>query len=243
MNKKNLLILIVLFLISSCQNKSDDLRTKAYDLFIKKDYASAIPIFEEVLKSDPTNLDSRLRYGNSLEEVGKIEDAIEEYKKLLKEKDNHLLGLISLANAYRKVEEIDLAVKTMEKAISLKPKEAWMLDNFGNILEQAKDFDKAYDQYRKAVEIEPYDPEYRIDLANICLKIKKTPCIKLDRDISTLDLYKDIRDEALDQINMLSEQEKSAETDKQKQKFTEDKEPYVKRYNFANDMASLLEKE
>ena len=81
-----------------------------------------------------------------------------------------------------------------------------------------KDFDKAYDQYRKAVEIEPYDPEYRIDLANICLKIKKTPCIKLDRDISTLDLYKDIRDEALDQINMLSEQEKSAETDKQKQK-------------------------
>lgn len=231
-----------LVFILSCQNKEDDLRTKAYDLFQKKDYIGAIPVFEEVLKTDPSNLDSLMRYGNSLEETGKIELAIEQYKKLLKIKDNHLLGIVSLANAYRKIEEIDLAVKTMDHAISLKPKEPWMLDNYGNILEQAKEFDKAYEQYRKAVEIEPYDPEYRIDLANLCLKMEKDPCLKLDRNISTVELYRDIRDEAQDQINMLREQEKMAETSEKKQKFISDMEPYVKRYNFSNDMVSHLTK-
>ena len=245
MRQSYLFFTILFLVICSCKSDgSQELRTKAYDLFQKKDYQNSLPLFEQILKLDPDNLDYRLRYGNSLEELGKFDDAISQYKIILEKKDSHLLAIISLANAYRKLKEIDLAVLTMKRAISLKQGEPWILDNYGNILEEAGENQLALEQYQLAVKYEPNDPEYRTDLANICLKMQKDICFVKDNkvNISTLDIYRDLQEEAQWQYQMLKDQEANAEQEEDKKRFSIQKEVYLKKYNFASDMVKNLSK-
>lgn len=239
------IVAIIILTLTACdKNPSQVNYQKAYDLYQKGQYKESLPLFEEAVANNPKNLDYHLRYGNALEESGQIDRAITEYEKILSEKSDHILALVSLANAHRRAGDLEIAVITMRKAISFKKKDPWMLDNFGNILEQAGELEEAYKQYELAVNFEPNDPEYRTDLANICLKLKKDPCIVVNgKKIKTVEVYRDLREEALEQYQILDEQEKYSTSETDKARFKQEKEKYLKAHNFNSDMVGILEKE
>lgn len=234
--RKLILMMILIFACVSCEkDQAAKEYQEAFTLLKSGNARASLPFFEAAVSKSPGNLDYRLRYATALEDAGFFEKALNEYDIILQSKPDHILALVNLANAYRKQKEYSLALSHMKKAISLKKKEPWMLDTYGNILEEAGRLEEAYTYYGLAAKYEPNDPEFRNDLANVCMKLKKYD--------EARDLYIQLKKESNELYSLLASQEMQASEESEKQKYRQEKEPYLKSLNYYTEMLERIAQE
>ena len=94
----------------------------ASDLVDQKRYDEAKAIADEIVKTDPMNLDGLMLAGKIQELQNKFEDALETFKMVLYVKDNYAPAHYERGEIYRKQSQPDRALSFYQKALQADPK-------------------------------------------------------------------------------------------------------------------------
>jgi tetratricopeptide (TPR) repeat protein len=136
------------------KEKPDNLRiaeSLAQFKFHKRDYQSALNIYENILKLNPDYTDAYFWIGYLHEETGKRSHAMDYWKKTLELDPDHSDGLNSLGYVYAEEgTNLDEAEVLVKHALEIKPDSPAYLDSLGWIYFKKKDFPKAKEYIEKA---------------------------------------------------------------------------------------------
>lgn len=105
-------------------------------------------------------LSSHASTGNaqdSLNAVGKFEEAIKYLQQGRELHPNNGDILLYLSNAYINANKLDVAMDTFKEGVQQEPDNKYYRYNYGVLLLEAKDYENAEGQFKKAIEL---DPEY-----------------------------------------------------------------------------------
>jgi protein O-mannosyl-transferase len=117
--------------------------------------------------------------GLAYEQVGRIDDAIQQYDEALKVESgkaearydlSKALTETNLGNALTRKNRIDEALSHYEKAVALRPDYADAHFNFGHALLRRGQLDDAIAEWQKTLSIQPDDAEAHTSLANALLR-------------------------------------------------------------------------
>ncbi|MBL8240332.1 MAG: tetratricopeptide repeat protein [Bryobacterales bacterium] len=112
--------------------------------------------YEQVLKSDPENIDALSGLAMVMADVGDTAKAAELLKKVT-EKSPNLRTLTQLAAAYEQMREFKLAAQTLKRAVEMQPENNELRREYANILTQAEEYNDALAAYEEIVKEEPKD--------------------------------------------------------------------------------------
>jgi tetratricopeptide (TPR) repeat protein len=104
--------------------------------------------------------------GCSLQEEGKLEEAILCYRNAVSIDKNHSDAQYNLANALQLVNKTDEAIDEYKKALNLNPKNNFAYYNLGYIyFNNKKDPLQGIEYFKKCLEIEPNDIDTQVNMA------------------------------------------------------------------------------
>lgn len=103
-----LALLAAIWILAGCggqmQQIKGDMRLQS------KEYAAAVPFFEEALKTDPDNCPARTKLGFALLKSGRLDEAVTQLEKVLDMKPGEPAATLYLGIAYASREEIGKAI-------------------------------------------------------------------------------------------------------------------------------------
>ena len=157
----------------------DGLIESANDLFLKKRFLDAIPIYEKILKIDPTNLNAVNNKGYALSKSKDYKNAIDCYNHGLKINPNDKSLIINKISALRKMRMFDEALQNCDLFLNENPNELTVLYHKLRILQMIEQFDESVDICNKILNVYPNNGEILFDKAVNLACLGKTPaCLK-----------------------------------------------------------------
>ena len=97
--------------------------------------------------------------GITLNDQGKLEEAIQAYKNVLKINPNHLEACNSLGIAFKDLGRLEESVQAYQDAIRINSNHGPTHNNLGNVLRDQGKLEEAIQAYQQAIEINPEFPE------------------------------------------------------------------------------------
>ena len=124
---------------------------------IKKDWDTAIDIFNEVLENllYPTPHFALSNLGLAYFEKKQFDQAEKYYRASLKKEPEYINAWRGLGKTYQATDRMLKAVKAFEKAVELAPEWAQLQTDLADAYRLSRDYEKAADAYQKVIEIEP----------------------------------------------------------------------------------------
>jgi tetratricopeptide (TPR) repeat protein len=108
--------------------------------------------------------------GTTLQQKGKVDEAITHYKKALQLAPGYAAAWLDLANALEQKGKVDEAVTQYRKALQIKPDYAEARCNLGNALLQMGKVDEAMSQFQLALQTKPGLAQVHNDLGTALLQ-------------------------------------------------------------------------
>lgn len=144
------------------QNNSNALKEDNIECFLEGDiflgqekWVEALNSFVTALEEDPNNCDIRFKCGYTLEKLGKLEEAFEQYQEIMKIEPKHPDTLFRLALAAYNRNFIDDATTLFKEYISLKPDDIDARLNLALSFEKNNCLNEALEQYKSLLDITP----------------------------------------------------------------------------------------
>jgi len=127
----------------------------------------AIHAFDYTLLIEEDHVPARFNKANELVELGKYEEALEEYFKVQHQEGSDSITCCNIAGCYERMNRNDLAREYYRKATKLNPNiaEAWF--GIGLTYDKESQQKEALNNYKRAVLLEPDNTEYLIALAEL----------------------------------------------------------------------------
>ena len=122
--------------------------------------------YEDTIRKSPDTVPLHIAYGVALSDVGRIDEAIEQYQTAIKLGPNYWQAYENLGIAYGKQGQLDKAIEQMETALSLGPKSAVTRSNLGLAYMRQGAIDKAIEQFLVSVKLNPNFFQAHFNLAN-----------------------------------------------------------------------------
>lgn len=110
---------------------------------------------EELVDTNPNDLESLLKLGHLLNDSGFYEKAIERYKSYLKVKPNDPDVIVDMGVCYHQLGKHGEAITAMESALKLEPDHQIANFNLGIVNISAGNHEEALNNWKRAVEIDP----------------------------------------------------------------------------------------
>jgi Flp pilus assembly protein TadD len=110
----------------SLMGSVDDYIAQAIDRLNSDDIGTAIQMYREALKLDPSDPTALTGLGAALDESGELESAIDCYRKALKAAPDDVIARSGLGVVYEQQGNIDLATKEYRAALSLDRQTAFL---------------------------------------------------------------------------------------------------------------------
>lgn len=136
-----------------------EIKSRKYKSFFYSFIAAilvGIPVNIDISGDTDTNLAQAHFFGGvAYENLGKKEQAVEEYHKAIEFAPEHLQALHKLGTMYAKMREYGAAERTLKKLISISPDYARAHYNLGTVYTAQNKYQEALDEYEKALEIDP----------------------------------------------------------------------------------------
>lgn len=126
-----------------------------------KDWKDEITFFKSTLKHVPDNARLHLNFGNTYTELGRYDEAIQEYLIAVKFFPEYAEAYNNLGSSYRKIGDLQKAKEYLDKSLELDPKSAVTIRLRGNIYEIDGDSQKAEEMYIKSIGFYPTVDAYK----------------------------------------------------------------------------------
>ena len=170
-------------------NKNIELLNEANKLFLKKLFRDSLPIYNDILKSEPENIDVINNKGYALSKMKNYDEAIACYDQGLKINSNEKCLLINKISALRKKGSLEDALELCNLILNDNSSENVALYHKLRILYSMKKFKESINICDKLLELYPNNGDVLFDKAcNYAAIGEKTSCIlnlKLAIDVSS----------------------------------------------------------
>ena len=143
----------------------------------KNNYVAAAQIYSQILVNAPENADLHHIYGLTLNEIGKVDQAIAEIETALHLNAENAHYFRSLGDVLFEKNEFAASTKAYGQSLRLKPDDADTLINYGNLLNKTGKRDEAVAHYQRVLKQMP-------DHAKALCNLGKTAFDKGDMDRS-----------------------------------------------------------
>jgi tetratricopeptide (TPR) repeat protein len=160
------------------QEKGAGFHDAALGLRIEQRYKPVQKAYEDFLLRHPDHARARLAFGSFLNDLGKEEEALEQWEKARNLDPKNPAAWNNLANYYGHRGPVTNAFNYYAKAIELNPNEPTYYQNFATTLflfrrdamdlyqiDEQKVFDRSLEMYRKALQLDPHNFVLANDLA------------------------------------------------------------------------------
>ena len=125
----------------------------------KKEWAEAtLPKVDEAIKLDSKNAEAWFVRGLANDELGNIQDAIDNYTKAIELDPENVLAWNNLGGIKSTLGDYQGAIESFTKVIEIDPESAFARNNRGGAKNESGNFQGAIDDYTKAIELEPKIP-------------------------------------------------------------------------------------
>ena len=152
---------------------TDQILKKAVNAHQEGKLEEAEHLYREILKSEPTQVDTHNNFGVLLYLTGRLDEAEKSYKKAIELKPEYAEAHNNLGNLQKDLGRLDEAEKSYKKAINFKPDYANAHFNLGNSLGNFGQFEKAEASFKKAIELKPSYFEAKMNLGIIQYQLGK----------------------------------------------------------------------
>lgn len=147
----------------------EPLETKPFDeatrLYRAGQYAEAVPLFEEHLKTHPNDALAQARIAICLGQNGRLEEALPHAKKAIELDPTDYQSRSNLGLIYEKLHRPEEGIEWERQADRIKPNDPAVLNNLGWVLMQAGHSKEAVGVLERAVRLAPKEQQYRDNLA------------------------------------------------------------------------------
>lgn len=141
--------------ISFSQTTSDQWMQQANEAFSKKDYQTALSLYDQAVKADKKNTEPLFRRGLAKVYTKDLEGAIQDFTKVIKQNPDHVQAYLNRGNAYSVMKNYDKAMADFSKSEELDPKNVAVHQNRGKMYFDMKKYDLSAESYSKAIALEP----------------------------------------------------------------------------------------
>ena len=120
------------------------------------EYSEAIRLFRDVLRLAPAHLDARRNLGMALFEMGRTDDALNEFIDVLRQDPKDVWTLVLVANLFFKdKKDLEAAERYYRSALDVNPDDQYARANYGALLAQSGRIDEARQGLRRVIEQYP----------------------------------------------------------------------------------------
>ena len=135
-----------------------------------REYHDAKGMWNEVAQKRPDNARAHVNIGALLEQVGRMEEAIEEFRIALVMEPDYADAHYNLGVALARLDRFEEAEQAFRDAIRLSPGDSSAHFNLASTLFRRGEWDGALAGYAEAVRIAPHDQDARLGLARTLAK-------------------------------------------------------------------------
>ena len=129
--------------------------TKALCYHHIKNYDQALIFYNKSLSIKPDYAEAFNNIGNTLQEQGKLKEAIETYNKAISIKPDYAEAFNNIGNTLQKQGKLEEAVEAYNKALSIKPDYAEVFNNMGIAFREQGKLEEAIEAYKKTLSLQP----------------------------------------------------------------------------------------
>jgi superkiller protein 3 len=149
----------------------DPLRYDADYFFNKELYEEALPLYEEILKKNPTYLKGLFGAGLCSSRGGKLEKAAEYYRRCIGLRPDFSLPHFSLGVVYSEMGKWKEAEEEYKRALELNPHDGKAYENLGGLYGMRGEVNKAIGAFERAVETNPCFKRAHNNLGGLYMRV------------------------------------------------------------------------
>jgi tetratricopeptide (TPR) repeat protein len=129
-----------------------------------RDWKDGLTLWSKTVKSSPGSSVARGSLGHAYQQLGRLDEAVEQYKKAVAIYPDDYKAHYNLGVVYAQQGFFDRAITSYQRSIRSNPSYPNARFNLGIIYKNQGDLDRAIDQFRKVTELDPADFEARNNL-------------------------------------------------------------------------------
>jgi tetratricopeptide (TPR) repeat protein len=130
----------------------------------------ASDLLQDLLRSDPINVEARLALAAVFRMRGKLDEAIAQAREVLVRNANEVRALVEIGRAYRAQKDHDVAELVLEKARALDPKNAFVHNELGLLALERGDTQLAFTRFAEASELDEKLAAAHMNRASVLLR-------------------------------------------------------------------------
>jgi tetratricopeptide (TPR) repeat protein len=146
---------------------------KGSQLLKKKMNDEAVKYFQSAIELAPTFYEAHNQLGLAYKEMGRLDDAEQEFLTAHKLNSTNVDPLLSLMALYLDKNDLDRAVTTGEQAVKANSHSAFAFFSLGVALYKSAQLDRAETALKRALDLAPKMGGIRLMLANVYLKLRQ----------------------------------------------------------------------
>lgn len=144
-------------------------------LFVREQYAQAIPVFQRILARDPFNLDAALRLATSYSSLGRNAQAVEMFRKAATIAPQSADVRLYLALHYARTDEWEAALPMLERLVVEMPDRVPAFETLGALAMRAGRTDLAIQAFERARSLTGPAFRHSLELGVLYLAARRLP--------------------------------------------------------------------
>jgi Flp pilus assembly protein TadD len=139
----------------SAPDAFDALYTRALSAAASKDFARAIPLYDQAIAASPSGAEPYYKRANALKDVGRLEEAVASYDRAIELKPDYAYAFCNRGVVQQKLGLLPQALSSLDKAIALEPTDAVAHYNRAMVLQDCSRWQEAAASYDQAIALDP----------------------------------------------------------------------------------------
>jgi Flp pilus assembly protein TadD len=143
----------------------DALYTRALSAAASKDFARAIPLYDQAIAASPAGAEPYYKRANALKDVGRLEEAIASYDRAIELKPDYAYAFCNRGVVQQKLGLLPQALSSLDRAIALEPTDVVAHYNRAMVLQDCSRWQEAAASHDRAIALDPQFAEAQYNRA------------------------------------------------------------------------------
>jgi tetratricopeptide (TPR) repeat protein len=133
----------------------DGLYAQALSAAASKDFAGAIPLYDQAIAASPITAEPYYKRANALKDAGRLEEAIASYDQAIERKPDYAYAFCNRGVVQHRLHLLPQALSSLDRAIALESADAVAHYNRALVLQDCSRWQEAAASYEQAISLNP----------------------------------------------------------------------------------------